>query len=490
MDIDPERLIDAALTARDNGSIEEILPTLEAAARRLPDHFRIWQTLAGSFRAIGDSANAMEAYRHAQRASPTEVKAIHGLAQATLEAGLPASGLFAQALNLAPGNGDLILGMTAAQIADGNADSAVNYLATVVTANPLWLDGHQTLARLRWQWGGEEFFADSYLAAIATNPGHTPLWQAYIDILIHSQCYAHAADEIHRAKHATPENSIFDLPEAICASELGRMEEADMLFQRLLRRDTIYTAERHVRHLLRTARPEHALSRAWPWITRPGATILWPYISIAWRLLGDSRADWLDAPDRLIGIYDLDIASFGRGLAKVLRNIHNSGASPLGQSVVGGTQTDGPLFSRIEPEIRELKSAIRTSVLDYQNRMGATDPDHPILKHVQSRFDFTGSWSVRLQQGGFHSSHIHPLGWLSSAFYVDVPKGDELGSPPAGCLLLGEPPPEFNSGLSPYRIVEPKVGRLVLFPSIMWHGTQRFDAGERLSVAFDLKAYG
>ena len=490
MDIDPERLIDAALQARDNGSIEEILPVLSATARRLPDNFRIWQTLAGSFRAIGDSADAMEAYRHAHLISPTEVKAIHGLAQATLEAGFPASALFAQALKLAPGDGGLILGMTAAQIADGNADSAVDYLAAIVTSNPLWLEGHQTLARLRWQWGDREFFAEGYLTAIADNPRNVPLWQGYLDILIHSQCYARAANEIYRAKHATGEGSIFDLPEAICASELGYIEEADALFQRLLARDSIYAAERHARHLLRTARPELALSRALPWVADPSATILWPYISIAWRLLGDRRADWLDAPDRFIGVYDLDIASFGSGLAKVLRNIHNSGASPLGQSIVGGTQTDGPLFSRVEPEIRELRSEIRKSVSDYKKRMGAVDPNHPVLKHVQSRFEFTGSWSVRLQQGGFHSNHIHSLGWLSSAFYVDVPKVDEMGSPPAGCLVLGEPPPEFDTGLSPYRIVEPKVGRLVLFPSIMWHGTRLFDAGERLSVAFDIKAYG
>lgn len=490
MDIDPERLIDAALKARDNGSIRDILPMLEAEALRLPKNFRVWQTLAGSFRAIGDSANAIEAYRHAHLISRTEVKAIHGLAQATLEAGLPAAGLFAQALKLAPGNGELILGMTAAQIAEGNADSAVNYLTTVVTSNPLWLEGHQALARLRWQWSDREFFAESYLAAIAANPRYTKLWQAYIDLLIYSRCYAQAADEIHRAKNTTGENSIFDLPEAICASEQGNVEEADVLFQRLLPRDTMYTAERHARHLLRTARPDLALTRAWPWVTHPGATILWPYISIAWRLLGDRRADWLDSPDRLIGIYDLDIASYGPGLEKVLRNIHNSGASPLGQSVVGGTQTDGPLFSRIEPEIRELRSAIRTAVSEFKERMGATDTDHPVLKHAQSRFEFTGSWSVRLQQGGFHSSHIHPMGWLSSAFYLHVPKADEMGSPQAGCLVLGEPPPELNTGLTPYRIVEPKVGRLVLFPSIMWHGTQLFESGERLSVAFDLKAYG
>jgi predicted 2-oxoglutarate/Fe(II)-dependent dioxygenase YbiX len=34
-------------------------------------------------------------------------------------------------------------------------------------------------------------------------------------------------------------------------------------------------------------------------------------------------------------------------------------------------------------------------------------------------------------------------------------------------------------------MVEPKVGRLVLFPSFLWHGTRPFPRGERMTIAFD-----
>jgi hypothetical protein len=46
---------------------------------------------------------------------------------------------------------------------------------------------------------------------------------------------------------------------------------------------------------------------------------------------------------------------------------------------------------------------------------------------------------------------------------------------------------DLGMNLPPIRLVEPKQGRLVLFPSTMWHGTRPFDAGERLTVAFDVK---
>ena len=44
---------------------------------------------------------------------------------------------------------------------------------------------------------------------------------------------------------------------------------------------------------------------------------------------------------------------------------------------------------------------------------------------------FSGSWSVRLPGAGHHANHIHPAGWLSSAFYVALPD-DGAGPARAG----------------------------------------------------------
>ena len=54
-------------------------------------------------------------------------------------------------------------------------------------------------------------------------------------------------------------------------------------------------------------------------------------------------------------------------------------------------------------------------------------------------------------------------------------------------LTFGEAKaPNFPVDLPPFRTVEPKPGRLALFPSYMWHGTRPFGEGERLTVAFDV----
>jgi hypothetical protein len=97
-----------------------------------------------------------------------------------------------------------------------------------------------------------------------------------------------------------------------------------------------------------------------------------------------------------------------------------------------------------------------------------------------------GSWSVRLAGGGHHVEHIHLEGWLSSAFYVALPETKA----PAGWLTLGQPPADLNLDLPPLRTIEPKPGRLVLFPATMWHGTVPFAKGERLTIACDVAPPG
>ena len=66
-----------------------------------------------------------------------------------------------------------------------------------------------------------------------------------------------------------------------------------------------------------------------------------------------------------------------------------------------------------------------------------------------------------------------------------LPEAAMGGENHAGWLSIGEVT-ELGLDLPPLRLVEPKPGRLVLFPSSSWHGTRPFAAGERLTVAFDV----
>jgi hypothetical protein len=87
-----------------------------------------------------------------------------------------------------------------------------------------------------------------------------------------------------------------------------------------------------------------------------------------------------------------------------------------------------------------------------------------------------------LRPGGFHLNHVHPMGWLSSAYYIDVPREQSQD----GWLKFGEPDMPMP-GCSPDHFVVPEPGMLVLFPSYLWHGTVPFQNGtQRLTAAFDV----
>lgn len=176
-------------------------------------------------------------------------------------------------------------------------------------------------------------------------------------------------------------------------------------------------------------------------------------------------------------------ADFLNRLTHVLEDMHSTARHPIGQSLRNGTQTFNDIFDDSNAIIQELKhwiheQAIRMTGEHTVNRY------HPFLRYVGDKIDFNASWSVNLTQGGFHTSHFHPKGWLSGVFYVDVPEAIEHGG--EGWLQFGRP--EISQlPLDPDFVVKPETGLLVLFPSFMWHGTLPFSRGKRrMTVAFDL----
>jgi hypothetical protein len=176
-------------------------------------------------------------------------------------------------------------------------------------------------------------------------------------------------------------------------------------------------------------------------------------------------------------------------LRRVLEARHRHRRHPLDQSLRQGTQTSRNLLVKPEPEVAQLLAAfgvaMREFVAQTEDALRAESATHPLLLRRGQDPRPVGCWSVRLTQGGFHVNHIHPEGWLSSAFYVQVPGESADPQRRAGWLKFGEP--RFPlPGLPPTGFVQPVPGRLVLFPSYLWHGTTALESDEpRLSVAFD-----
>ncbi len=484
---DAKAVVDHAIAALRRQDEGPALPLVAEAARRHPGDPLLWRMLGALHRGLDDHAAAIPALERAAALAPDDPVVAHMLARSCLEGGKPASALFERALALAPGDMVVRLGAVYAILAERGPPAAIAALERELALAPTWHEGHAQLARLRWSAGDRTGFVRSFEPALAAAPRDVNLWGHFLASLMLALRHEDVLAAVRRGRAAAGGHPMFDLYEATALDDLGDLDASTPLFAAMASINDPIAAIYRVRHLLRAGRHGEAAALAERWSATPHGDHFLPYLSIAWRLTGDARWQWLEGDERLVGIHDLGEALGPLDdLAALLRRLHTAKDQPLDQSVRGGTQVDGPL-SRVEPEVRRVRAAIVAAVERHIAQLPPPDPGHAGLAPARDRpVRLSGSWSVRLGGKGHHASHVHPGGWFSSAFYVALPDEAERGPAPAGWLSLGEPPPELGLALPALRLIEPRPGRLVLFPSTMWHATRPFDAGERLTMAFDV----
>ena len=483
--VDPGRALDEAIAALNRPGAKLPLEDVDRALAGVPNDPRLWHVKGLMHREEERRELAIPALRRAAALAPNEPLIALGLAQTLVEAGLPAVEEFGRAMHLSPGNPEVVRGLVSALVAERRMPDAIAGLQQVLNRSPLWVEGHALLSTLRWTEGEREGFTRNFDEALVLHPTSLDLRTEQLMMLLHAEQFDEVFARIESARAISGDRRLFMSHEATARAELGETEAADLLFEQLAPLGIANLELRRVRHLLRSGRPEAAVAALEPWLQTPDQEQFWPYAATAWRLTNDPRSEWLEGDERFVGVYDIAdrLPPLGQ-LADTLRKLHTSQGQPLEQSVRGGTQTDGHLFQRIEPEIVALREAIRTTVGEHARSLPPVDPEHPLLRWRPRAIQFTGAWSVRLLAGGCHANHVHPMGWLSSALYIVLPP--DLGRDDAGVLTLGEPQAQLKVDLPPTRMVEPRPGRLALFPSWMWHGTRPFGEGERMTVAFDV----
>lgn len=480
-----DALFARARSAWEAGTADTMLPEIERALRTSTD-FRLWHIHGLILRSLEDRERALVSLRRAVELNPQAVLPAHALAKTMYEAGLDSLDAFGHALRLAPGDPGIVSNLAMAFVGAGEVGTAVAGLEKILSRSPTWIDGQLMLSQLRWMEGARADFTSNFDQARRQFPQMLDLWREQIIALIHAEQWDKALEVIAEGRSMIGEQPLFAFNEAVVFSETGQLDIADRLFDALPESGDSSVEHRRVRHHLRAGRPERAGEILEPWLETDQAFGFWPYASIVWRQIDPDRWAWLEGDERFVGVYDLaDTLPPLDQLAETLRGLHKLKGQPLEQSLRGGTQTDGDIFMQIDPILVKLREAVRTAVAKHVAQLPPVDPKHPLLSPRRDKITFAGAWSVRLRSAGFHSNHIHPLGWFSSALYIALPPG--IGENQAGYLTLGDPNSSvFNIDMSHFRTIEPKPGRLALFPSYMWHGTLPFQEGERLSVAFDV----
>jgi tetratricopeptide (TPR) repeat protein len=343
-----------------------------------------------------------------------------------------------------------------------------------VARDPLSEEGQRELAQLIWMRTGDVAKAGAVLDAAPSTPGLSALTVKLLqDAGEPEKAYALAAERAGRdpSLHLLAARAAVHVDPAACDRHLAQVPT--WVNPRARAKGEI-EADLALGRVEQAARRAEALSAAYPddhYVTALKAA--------AWRLAGDARVGELYDYDRLVRTCRIEppegwatLEAYLADLERALDRLHGPLTHPIGQSLRGGSQTQRSLLDYPDPEIQALFLAV----------------DAPIRRHIaalgeDSGYDFAGAWSVRLNPHGRHADHVHPEGWLSSAFYIRLPEAEGR----EGWIKFGEPGTPTSPPLEPGHWIKPEPGMLVLFPSYMWHGTAPFSSsGTRLTCAFDL----
>jgi tetratricopeptide (TPR) repeat protein len=378
----------------------------------------------------------------------------------------------------------------------GREDEAFAEYRKALDLAPASLEVHRDYNALAWETGRRDLNLKSYAAA-RERIGDTPdlLLAEANQRLLHEEAEI-AEDLLRRAHAAAPGRGDITNALARALTMRKKFDEGVALLDNLMKTEpnALYNHRDAAIALLQMNEPREAaryLEQALA--LDPFDQLNLAHLTLAYRELGDSRLDDLVDLEKFVGVYDVappagfnDVDAFNRALSEELATMHKRRVEPFDQTLRGGTQTPGYLFDRRSRALDGVRDKIREAVADYVRRL-SYNPNHPLLARKGDTFDFATAWSCRLRSSGFHTNHVHPMGWISSAYYASLPNVVTEGSGQQGWLKFGE----SNLGLGerdrPGRAVKPGVGKLVLFPSYFWHGTVPFMSDDmRLTIAFDV----
>lgn len=381
----------------------------------------------------------------------------------------------------------------------GEAEDADIAFRRVLTLDPAHVETHTFLNNLYAEYGFADKYGKSFNLGKTHAPQSIPLRLAEIDALLLAErfddCEA-ALTDAYAALGRRPELLVQAGRLAARREDFETAAEA-LGEARAQSPDAPALAISHARHLLccdLVNEAHTALDVAEPLL--PHDQNLWALRGTAWHMDGkDDKAEWLFGYIKIVRAMTLGtppgyktLQSFLDHLQETLETQHTASRAPLNQTLRNGTQTVGKLFELDNPVIRTYRDALRQTVHTFIADL-PNDETHPFLRRKNKDFDFASSWSVRLEKTGYHVSHVHPLGWLSSAFYVAFDEHTVSPDPenPAGWLHFGIPGFKTPRTLEAARKVRPEPGLLALFPSYCWHGTYAVEEdGMRMTAPFDV----
>lgn len=449
-----------------------------------------------TLKGLGQTEAALTCQERAVKLYPKSRSAWHNLASTLGDLEQTAACIAAadKALALPPPAPETLLVKARAQVSAGAFEAASADYEAALRLRPHYADALRELSQLIWMQCGDIKAAEAPFLR-AERHGPDPLVSVRKSRLYY---YAQRTDLAYESllPLARPDAPVGLLCQFIdYALELGKDAEALAVARHTQRRapqdllaiDALFSAMAavgEIEDLMALAEYRQGLA--------PHDQMSYTLLSTAARLLGRPEHERLYDYKRFVAGYRLPVPegwlsleAFLYDLRQSLDRLHGLKAHPLDQSLRGGTQTHFNLLRSEDPVIRAFFATIDQPIRAHMAAIGTGDD--PLTTRQTGDYRFHSAWSVKLRQNGFHVDHIHPEGWLSSAFYVDVPQATAEPLHRHGWIRFGHSRIRAFTPLPAEHWIKPEPGLLAIFPSYMWHGTEPFPTDEtRMTIAMDI----
>lgn len=374
---------------------------------------------------------------------------------------------------------------------------AEQYLKQCLEQAPNYVPAHESLNKLYWEMSATSSLMSSYQATLKSFPANPVLIHSQIGQLLQINDLESAIKISDQAVNLFKDNLDLKHAYSIVLDKSGEQEKAFDILNTIVQQapenaryavdlSNFYIQQHEYKHAVKHLKDAINFN--------PYNQELWAYLSTAWRLLNDDKYFWLTNYQQFVKVMELptpkgykSFDSFNKELKNLLLTLHTSNKQPLDQSVRSGSQTNGHLLYRSNELLSLFKQSMTSCLTNYLMSL-PKDSSHPLLARNQHQFTTKGSWSVKLDNGGYHANHIHPYGWLSAPSYISIP--DEMNSndpDKSGWLKLGETSLELGTRESIALELCPEPGQIIIFPSYIWHGTNKLISKQpRLTIPCDI----
>lgn len=241
-----------------------------------------------------DTEGAFDAINSAQTTAPDNAQIAAVRAQLYYETWRPAADLFDRALKLTPGDLQLLRNKALALSVEGDRKGAQALLEQQLALQPDWIDGHNVLTKMRLTSGEAGDHDRSFTDAGERSPTSLPLHLAWFHNASIKRDWSKARHIIEKAEELFGNRKSLDAARFYIASESGDDADIDSLLLAIADMQDPGLDLCRVRLYLRTGNFDEAETVASRHIRTPTTLMLWPYISLIWRLTANPLAAWLD----------------------------------------------------------------------------------------------------------------------------------------------------------------------------------------------------